>query len=86
MKYLLTYIEKIAEPLSHIVSDWFNKSVTVRKFSSYLKKARIVPVFKGGDNTVMKNYLTIYIESFITKVMKLPCTALLTCIFEHVHK
>ena len=68
MKYLSTYVEKIAEPLSHIVSDWFNKSVTIGKLPSCLKEARIVLVFKGGDNTVVKSYLTIYIGSFITKV------------------
>ena len=59
---------KITESLSQIDSDWFNKSVTICKLPSYLKTARIVPVFKGGDKTVVKNYLTIYRGSFITKV------------------
>ena len=59
---------KIAEPLSHIVSDWFHKSVIIAKLPSCLKKTRIVPVFKGGDNTVVKNYRLIFIVSFIIKV------------------
>ena len=59
MKYHLTIIKKkIGVPLSHIVSDWFNKSVTIGKLPSCLKEARIVLVFKGGDNTVVKKLLT----------------------------
>ena len=71
MNEIPSYIyTKIAEPLSHIVSDWFNKSVTTGEFFFCLKKARIVPVFKGGTNTVVKKYRPICIVSFITKVFE----------------
>ena len=55
--------KKIAESLSHIVFDWFHKSVIIAKLPSCLKKNTIVPVFKGGDNTVVKNYRLIFIVS-----------------------
>ena len=62
--------KKICEPLSKLISHFFNKSIFTGKFPSCLKTARIVPVPKGGDNTLVKHFRPICILNLITKIFE----------------
>ena len=69
--------KSIVEPLSLIFSNFFNLSVSLGLFPSCLKNARVVPVFKSGDNTLVQNYRPICIVNFFTKIFeKLMCSRL----------
>ena len=61
--------KKLSESLSKLLSDFFDKSLSIRKFPICIKMVRIVPVPKGGDNTLLKNYRPICILN-ITKIFE----------------
>ena len=64
-----TFIFKqIKAPLSAVISTLFNESVETANFPRCLKIARIVPVYKEGDNTSVKNYRPISVLPFIGKM------------------
>ena len=69
--------KSIVEPLSLVLSKFFNLSVSLGVFPSCLKNARVVPVFKSGDNTLVQNYRPICVVNFFTKIFeKLMCVRL----------
>ena len=62
--------KQIAEELSVIISQIFNRSVYEGLFPSCFKISRVIPVFKSGENTNVKNYRPISILPFMSKVFE----------------
>ena len=56
-------IDNYIKPLTYII----NMSIMEGLFSSELKLAKVVPIFKSGDSTKMSNYKPISILSFKKK-------------------
>ena len=56
----------IAEPLTHIL----NKSLNSGCFPSDFKNAKIVPVPKGGDSSVLSNFRPISLLSCVSKILE----------------
>ena len=70
---LCSTIDEIATPLAHIINQSFNTGIV----SGNLKTAKVIPIFKSGDNTVLNNYRPISILPAISKVLeKLVCNRL----------
>ena len=66
-----TYIFKqVVDPLSIVLSLFFNCSISNGSFPSVFKISRIVPIFKTGDNTSKFNYRPISVLSFFSKVFE----------------
>lgn len=59
-------VHQIAEPLAHIINLVFKTGV----FPTQLKRAKITPVFKKGDRTLISNYRPISILPFFSKVIE----------------
>lgn len=59
-------VDLIAEPLAHIINLVFKTGV----FPVQLKKAKVTPVFKKGDRTLIANYRPISILPFFSKVIE----------------
>ena len=59
---------RISGIISPVISLLFNESVCVGEFPSIFKLARVVPIYKGGDRTLVNNYRPISILPFISKV------------------
>jgi hypothetical protein len=66
IKLLKFVSHEIAVPLSHI----FNLSITLGVFPNSFKSARIVPVFKTGDNTLCDNYRPIALVKSFSKILE----------------
>ena len=56
----------IAEPLSYII----NLSLSSGIFPSDWKQAKVIPIFKSGNTTLMDNYRPIYILSVTSKILE----------------
>ena len=63
----------ISKPLAYI----FNKSLSIGKFPNQWKMANIVPIHKGNENNVIKNYRPISLLSCLGKVFE-------RCIFKYL--
>ena len=48
--------KQIKCPLSVVKALFFNESLKTGNFPRYFRIARIVPMYKEGDNTSVKNY------------------------------
>jgi hypothetical protein len=57
---------EIVVPLSHI----FNLSLSTGEFPSQLKKCRVIPIFKSGDQLECDNYRPISLLSSISKILE----------------
>ena len=53
-------------PLVHILNLSLNQGV----FPSELKIARVIPIYKGGDNMQIKNYRPVSVLAFISKIFE----------------
>jgi len=70
--------------LSPIIAKLFNVSVSCGVFPACLKVARIIPVFKRGDSTLVSNYRPISTLPTLSKIFeKLMCKKL--CSFLKLH-
>ena len=70
---LFSTIDEIATHLAHIINQSFNTGIV----PGNLKTAKVIPIFKSGDNTVLNNYRPISILPAISKVLeKLVCNRL----------
>ena len=63
----------IVDIISPVFSVLVNRSITSGIFPDNLKKARVVPIFKGGDSSYMKNYRPISILQQSVKFWKRSC-------------
>jgi len=71
---------EISAPLAHI----FNLSLTSGVFPNKLKQARVVPIFKSGDQLDCDNYRPISLLSSISKVLeKIVAEKLISHLFEN---
>ena len=59
-------IDSYIEPLKCLINRSFSDGI----FPNELKLARVVPIFKSGDSTVLSNYRPISILSFFAKVFE----------------
>ena len=58
-----TWINEFIEPITYMI----NESLKSEVFPSELKIARIVPIFKSGDPSLLNNYRPISVLSFFSK-------------------
>ena len=56
-------MDELIEPMTHMV----NESLKSGLFPSELKLARVVPIFKSGDPSLLTNYRSISVLSFFSK-------------------
>ena len=59
-------VDSFIEPLTYLV----NSSISEVIFPSELKLARVVPIFKSGDPSLITNYRPISVLSFFSKVFE----------------
>jgi hypothetical protein len=71
------FIKKIAEPISNPLFIIFSKSMESGEIPSQLKMAKIIPLFKSGDKSVMHNYRPIaLLDTFSKNCEKIVCKRL----------
>ena len=64
--FLKKIIFQIIKPLHHIFSLSFEKGI----FPSQLKTAKVIPIFKNGDKSIMDNYRPISLLSTFSKIIE----------------
>ena len=67
-------VDCFIEPLTYLINTSFKEGI----FPKELKLARVVPIFKAGDQTHLTNYRPISILSFFSKVFRKLCIT--TCL------
>jgi len=65
-RVLKMVINCISHPLADIVNLSFNEGL----FPDMLKLAKVVPLHKGGDNTILSNYRPVSVLSIFSKVFE----------------
>ena len=65
-KLLKKSIGKISEPLTHIV----NLSLSTGVFPQDMKIAKVIPIYKSGENNLFKNYRPISILPAFSKILE----------------
>jgi hypothetical protein len=71
------FIKKIAEPISKPLYIIFAKSMESGEIPSQLKMAKIIPLFKSGDKSLMDNYRPIALLDTFSKIFeKIICKRL----------
>ena len=58
------------EILSDVLSNIFNKSIQLGTFPSKLKMAKVIPIFKSGDETEPNNYRPISLLSCFNRIFE----------------
>ena len=66
----VTIYKEVSDILSVIIAELFNQSIDEGIFPSSLKSARLVPIFKKGDSTLVNNYRPISILHFFSKLFE----------------
>ena len=61
-----TCMDGYIEPITHLVNESLKSGI----FPSELKLARVVPIFKSGDPSLLTNYRPISVLSFFSKILK----------------
>ena len=59
-------IDELIKPITHMV----NESLKFGVFPKELKLARVVPIFKSGDPSLLSNYRPMSVLSFFSKLKK----------------
>ena len=65
-KLLKPYIEEYIKPLTYII----NKSFETGVFLDSLKLAKVIPIYKSGDKTLLSNYRPISILNSFSKIFE----------------
>lgn len=58
----------VADIISPVISKLINRSVQNGVFPSCLKRTRVIPIFKKGDRSSVKNYRPISTQIFLSKI------------------
>ena len=59
-------IEGLIQPITYLVNESLKSGI----FPSELKLARVVPIFKSGDPSLLTNYRPISVLSFFSKIFE----------------
>ena len=63
---LKLYLTDYIKPLMYLINESFETGI----FPDELKIAKVVPVFKFGDKTLISNYRSISVLSFFSKIFE----------------
>lgn len=63
-------IKRHSDPITSSITHLFNVSLKNGKFPDPLKIAKIVPIYKNGDKSVLSNYRPISMLSAISKILE----------------
>ena len=63
---LKPFIKEYIKPLTYVI----NKSFETGKFPNLLKIAKIIPIFKSGDKTMVSNYCPSQCYQYLRKFMR----------------
>lgn len=77
-KILKHSYEHIIDPLIYV----FNKSLNQGKFPNQLKLARVTPIYKSGDPTLMSNYRPVSVLPVLSKILEKIMLKRLNSFFE----
>ena len=78
---LKPYIKEYIKPLTYVI----NKSFETDKFPNLLKLAKIIPIFKSGDKTMVSNYHPISVLPVFAKVYEKIMAIILTLITHFIN-
>ena len=56
------------QPLNRIFVHLINKSLSSGVFPDEMKVAKVIPLFKGGDSQLIKNYRPVSVLSIFSKI------------------
>ena len=70
--YDLNYycIKKFSNVLSHFLSKWFNECFNLGVFPDCLKIAKVFPLHKSGDKSIISNFRPISLLPTIAKIFE----------------
>ena len=66
----IAIIKKVSHIISPLLSQLFNESISAGIFPDKLKTSRVIPLFKQGDTTSIKNYRPISTLSIFSKIFE----------------
>ena len=67
-------LKEIINQLAHVLVEVFNKSMAIGEFPSVMKLAEVVPLYKGKEHYLEKNYRPISHLQQFQKSWKKLCT------------
>ena len=78
LRKLQVHVDKISTKVLRVeapdaaqpLTKYFNKSIVLGQFPSEWKAARVIPVFKKGQRTMLDNYRPISILPVVSKLIK----------------
>ena len=65
-------LSKCASVISEPLASLFSKSMQEASVPSLLKRAAVVPIYKGGDRSDPSNYRPVSLTPILTLVVRLP--------------
>lgn len=65
-----SFLKQHHNVFSVLLRDVFNHSIDTGDFPEFLKTAKVIPLHKGGDSTLVSNYRPISILSVLSKVLE----------------
>ena len=68
--YSSSLLKVCSEILSPVICKLINMSISSGVFPSLLKKAKVIPLHKGGDSTICSNYRPISILHILSKIFE----------------
>ena len=62
-------LKEIIDPLAHILTEVFNRSMAVGEFPDIMKLAEVVPLYKNKEHFLETNYRPISLLTTISKIL-----------------